>query len=324
MTPGTAEVQNDQGGWDVIPPTPPPSAPVVTPDEPDTPVKAETPAPVADPEKPAKPRNDPQARIDQAIARQRDAERRAEQAEQRARDLEARTKPVEAPKPVTEDPEPDPANLQTYPEGQYDRKFIKDQARWEARQEFKAARAAQEQQDAAARHEDAFKAKVQVFGTRLAEAAKADTDLMTRIDQRLLGARPLSLLNAADKQALKSIPDPTERDQWAFRCFLADQWIDSDHAIAILEHLSDPQTFQRFATLPPNQVIRELAKLEARASAAPVPDSAPAPVQKSKAPPPVDPVGSSPHSGTAEEPGDDASDDEWYRWKQARAKRGRR
>lgn len=331
-----AQEQNTDGTWVDIPPDPPsaplPEKPAVpaeeADDEPETPAAAD-PKPAAV-EKPAekKPRNDPQARIDQMRAKQteaerraHEAERRAEDAERRARDLAAATRqqPPAAAAPPQADKFPDYATyLQSHPEASLEQ-WLDDRDTW--RDERRDAQIRERTE--AERLDTTFKTKASTFGERFAQAAKADPDLKDRINERLLGVKPYSTLTAEDKAIIRAIPDPMERERVAFECFLADQWIDSEHAVALLEHLSDPKEFQRLVTLPPNQVIRELTKLETRLSAAP--DRGPAPDAKpvtSKAPPPVQPLRSSPHVSD-DEPGDDADDDTWARWEIARMKRQR-
>lgn len=48
------------------------------------------------------------------------------------------------------DPEPDPNDTTRYPDGQFDRKFLKDQARWEVRQELQAQTAKQREAEQSA------------------------------------------------------------------------------------------------------------------------------------------------------------------------------
>ena len=76
--------------------------------------------------------------------------------------------------------------------------------------------------------------------------------------------------------------------------------------MALVEHLSDPKEFQRLATLPPTQVVRELAKVEARLGAAAPSERGAAPrPTASQARPPITPLGTTPHAAA-----DDGSDDE--------------
>lgn len=118
--------------------------------------------------------NSAQARIDKAVKAQRTAERRADAAERRADSLEQRLAGIEArlnggaggAKPAntnSSDTEPDPSK---YEGGEFDAKYIRDLARYEAtkaarestRQSAQAAQT-QEQQQAAA----AFKAQIEEF-----------------------------------------------------------------------------------------------------------------------------------------------------------------
>ena len=122
-------------------------------------------------------------------------------------------------------------------------------------------------------------------------AIKPDGDLFT--------------LTREDKAIIAALPKP-QQDQFAFLCFLADQWIDSDHAVALLEYVSDPHAFQRLATLPPDQVIRTLARVEAGFAAAPGSSGPVAKPSASQAHPPIKPLGSAPRAPDA----DDGSDDE--------------
>src|SRR6185295_19331999 len=132
-TEGIVQEQNDQGQWiDIAPDTPmfERAKPAPTSDQGDDAEEGvETPPPAAakpaegTADKPAadskkgKPRHDPEARISQAVDRQREAERRAEEAERRARDLEARTAPKPEPTkpPVAAKPDKFP-NYEKYVE----------------------------------------------------------------------------------------------------------------------------------------------------------------------------------------------------------------
>lgn len=320
--PAAQEFNAETRTWVDIPNEPPTETPVTPPAEPVAETKPVEPAAV-EPKK-AKPREDPEARIGQAIARQRDAERRAEAAERRAEERERELATLRTPKSaptVSDDPEPDPADQQKYPEGQFDRQFIKDQTRWETRQEFKVKEAADREQHADNEQQRA----IQTIGTKLKplfqKAIEGDDTFKARVE-RLVEATPLSLLTHKQRQAINELP-PQERADTLFRAHLADHWTDSDHPVELLEFLSDPAEFQRLATLPPTKVSRELAKLETRFGAASPPAPAPAasvPVSKAKSP--IRPVETS-AAVSDDEPGDNASDDEWFRWRQAHGKRRR-
>jgi hypothetical protein len=260
-----------------------------------------------------KARHDPHARVEQAVAKQREAERRAEQAEQRASALEQERQRLHAPPPPRADAAPaaTPSTEKfprfdqwsaTHPEATHDDYL-------DARDEWRDARTetVQRARQDTAQRTHAFETRAQTFGQRYAEAVQADATLSQRINPQLLTAKPLSTLTTEDKAIISAIPDPTQRNQFAFLCFLADQWIDSDHAVALLEYVSDPREFQRLATLPPDQVIRQLARVEAGFAAAPS-DRGPVakPPAASQAHPPIKPLGSAPRSPDA----DDGSDDE--------------
>jgi exonuclease VII large subunit len=261
-------------------------------------------APV-DEKKPGKPRNDFQARIDQLTAKQREAERRAEDAERRARELEARHAPKEPPaaQPAVEK-FPDYATyLQQHPDASME-------VWMDARDEWRDSRreAQIKEQQETTHLEQTFSAKASGFSEKYKAATTADPTLVDRLDPALLGVRPFSLLTKQDKAAIRAIPNPVERDAVAFRCFLADHWLESEHPVALLEHLSDPAEFQRLASLPPTAVSRELAKLDVGFGAAPPKESsgsAPKPVA-SHARPPFKPLGTTPHTA----PADDGTDDE--------------
>lgn len=220
-------------------------------------------------------RDDPNVAVQSAIGKQREAERRAQAAEAELATLRA-PKPAAAPVPsVAPDAEPNPDDAAKYPDGAFDRKFLKDQARWEARQEIQATQKASREQwerDRAA-HEDNQRA--QAFQTRLAKARANDSSFDTKLD--------LTMPMSAPMQA-----------------YVADSEIGPELLVYLTAHREDTQ---RLVTLHPIQVIREMAKLEAQLEAA---ASGPAPVAKvSHAKPPIQPVGSSPQLAE-----DDGSEDE--------------
>lgn len=257
--------------------------------------------------KAAKPRNDPEARIAQAIGRQREAERRAEEAERRARDLEQRTTPPkqEPAKPVQADrfPRFEEWSAQ-HPDTTHDDYL-------DARDEWRDQRNAAQMRVRAesAQKDQAFSQRAATFGERYTAATESDPDLPQRINQQLLTAKPASTLTEEERQIVRNIPDPREREHFAFMCALADYWIDSEQAVGMLEYLSDPKNFQRLATLPPIPLSRALARVEADlAAASPKEPRGPA----AKSPPasqahaPIKPLGSAPRV-----PDDDTgSDDE--------------
>ena len=83
--------------------------------------------------------------------------------------------PAAQPAPAA-DPEPDPADATTYPDGQYDRKYLKDQARWEARQELATYQQSLKDQATKAERETAERASREQWSTRVATAKAAYAD----------------------------------------------------------------------------------------------------------------------------------------------------
>ena len=90
-----------------------------------------------------------------------------------------------------------------------------------------------------------------------------------------------------------------------FGNFLVEQVFQSEHPKDLLLHLSNLEEVQRLATLPPAQVIRELAKFEAHLDAAPA--HGPAPIAVSHAKRPIQPLGTSHVTASGDPPGDDES-----------------
>src|SRR5207253_2670086 len=87
--------------------------------------------------------------------------------------------------------------------------------------------------DPQARIEQTITQRATSFSYQFAKAREADPAIESRINRDLLTVRPFSTLTAQDQAAIRAIPNPAERDRVAFLCFLADQWIDSDHAVAL-------------------------------------------------------------------------------------------
>lgn len=266
-----------------------------------------------------KPRNDPKARVEQATAKEAAAKRERDEAKAEAAKLQARIAELEArtapkPQPVARpqaapDAEPDPTDTTKYADGQFDRQYLKDQARWEARQELAQRDALQRQQAAMEARAQQVQAVDRQFSERYQAVLAKDPEFASKVDPRLLNTPRAGVL-----------ANPAEA---TFGNFLVEQVFQSEQPDVLLLHLSDPAVVQRLATLPPAVVIRELAKLEvshgAASSAAPA-SKAPA-ISQAKAP--IRPVGSSPLV-SSDEPGDEASDEEWRRHWEAAELRKRR
>ncbi len=223
----------------------------------------------------------------------------------------AQPKPQEQVKPQAAqpdagtDPEPDPGNNEKYPDGQFDRKYLKDQARWEARQEFQSI-----QQQQRERYETAQRERQQ-FERQQAEVTRIKT-LETRM-----------------KQAFTS--DPSLESRLSNVSMTRPMWdvaMESEKPHQILAYMAEhPEEAERIASLPPLHAFRALSRIEYELDAAAnLTGSASGEKPKTSAHPPVSPVSGShavPRSG---EPGPDASYDEHKAyWNKVEAEsRGRR
>lgn len=268
-------------------------------------------------------RDDPQEAVKSAVAKQREAERERDSIKaelEAARKDNQQPKPRPEPPPPTpprseparpapspaEDPEPDPA---AFAEGQFDRGYLKAQARWEARQEFREQQRATEQFAVQQRALALDQEQVQQFTTKLQTAQAEDPQFAAHVKAAVLREGPspvdVRLLETPRLSALK----PGERA--TFGNFLVEQVFHSEHPKDLILYLSNVAEVQRLSQLPPDQVIREIARFEASLSrpAAATPAPAPAP-PRSQARPPIRPVGGSAQVANDEPPGDDASEAE--------------
>jgi hypothetical protein len=266
-------------------------------------------------------RHKPNDRINLAVGAQREAERRADAAERRLAELEARqqaqappaaparpqARPEARPAPSgdPDDPEPDPDNLQRYPDGQFDRKYLKEQSRWEARQELRTVHRYQQEAAATQRQRQALE-------TRAGEVAQAlqaagPSFLNDRVDPRLADAVPLSLI--------PHVPPDRRPQRVTIANWAAEQVFRSDRPAELAAHLSDPQEIQRLATLlrehGEQAALRAIARIEAGLGAAPA--AAARPVVPSQARKPIQPLGSSPQMADPYEVSDDLDVDEHIR-----------
>lgn len=241
--------------------------------------------------KPAK--KDPQKRIDQVVYEREEAKREAarmkseserqigslrEEFQRELAELKRMARP-EPPKAEPQgDPEPDPANTEKYPDGQFDRKYLKDQARWEARQEFA------DQQKAYSERQQADQAQRQ--------QAERETHERTRIQK--LGQRMQSAFQTNPDLQAKLETVAMTRPMW-------DVVIESAIPDQLLAYMADhSEEAERLSSLPPLHAFRELSRIEYQLEqAAALTGAAPA-KPKTSAHPPVSPVSgshSAPKSG---------------------------
>lgn len=267
---------------------------------------AKTAAPVTEPVvakvKPAKPRID-ELTFQREEARREAAELKADRDAAR-RELEAirAAKPPAAPVADPRDVEPNPADAAKYPDGQYDRAYIKDQARYEARQEIRAQQAEARTKYDADQRERVIGTRIDKYLERVVAVAPYD-EFMTRVSPAIQALKPSHALAPGER--------PTAQTA------LADALLDSETPTALMLHLTEhTDTFRRLLTLHPIQVIREIGKIEARLDTAPSGSvSAPG---ISQAKPPIKPVGSAPTVSDDEDLSNDADLDKHIRVENAR------
>lgn len=182
-----------------------------------------------------KPRRSPQERIDELTRLRRDAEREAEYWKAKAlQPSEAQPAREAQHQPQEASDEPDPAD---YDHGENDLRYVRDLARWEARQEFKAMAEQERRQQRAS-------SVRQNFETRKAELYPE--------------GEPQGL------QRFLSLPTLPEA--------VVEIVGESEIGPKIADHLgANPAELRRLEGMSPIQQARELTRLEARLSAPPKP-----------------------------------------------------
>lgn len=141
-----------------------------------------------------------------------------------------------SPAPGATDPEPDPEDTSRYPDGLYDRRFMKDQANWEAREVLRSERAAAIERHQQAEAQDRAFKRLEAFYERVNEAKAKYPDF----EQKL---------------STVQIREGSPIDVWV---------MDSDLGAELLYGpLSNVAEVRRIAALPALQQVRELVKLEA-------------------------------------------------------------
>jgi hypothetical protein len=259
----------------------------------------------------AKKKRSLQDRIDEITAekyasqRERDAAKAEADALKRELTALKAPKPQEQPKPPTEKFPRYDEYLQGHPDASLE-DWMDARDTWRDGQREKQIREVQAKH---AQERDRAQRAGQL-AERWTKDAEADPALAEGLDTRLTDAWPISLLSPDQK--------PT------FWNAVAEGILRAPNPLKLTRYLTDHEPeLRRLATVPPDDFFWEMASLATRIGAASSTGPASKPQPKtSTAPPPIKPVsGSSPVAET-EEPGDDASDDEWYRWQQSR--KGRR
>lgn len=276
------------------------------------------------PEQPkAKPRNSIQAKIDQAVGRQREAERRADAAERElAQSRQPREQPQARREPQYTRAKPTEAEIgtkyQDYPA------FIEDLQDWKLEQRD-AQQAEHNQRAAVAQRHEQHATK---FSERIAKAEEGDPQFWTKIAPEIADLVPSS---SYDPMQLRSAADAARQGNPQARLFLgkvgiADAIFDSEYSTELMAHFSaNLQAFQRLSTLPPRLLDREIGRLEGMFSRPAAASSGPAPKTPviSSAPPPIKPVGTTASTAERDPLAEDLDIDEHIRVMNARDKKGR-
>jgi hypothetical protein len=184
---------------------------------------------------------------------------------------------VPAPREAASDPEPDANDSTKYPDGQYDRAYVKDMGLWAAREvgrQEQATRYQAEHAQRAAAQVRAQQAQFAKYAETFTAAKQADPDRIARIDARLLR------LDTSASLAEGQQPTVGHR--------VADAVVAAADPIALLEALSDPAvetTLARAYAVSDAELYRAIGRLEGR------PAATPPTKHVTSAPPPVTTLG---------------------------------
>lgn len=239
-----------------------------------------------------KKRSSLQAKIDAQTAKQRQAERERDTERERATSLERELHALKQPKSETKPaeprytrPKPTEAEIGTKYEAYGD--YVEDLTDWKVEQRD-VQRAEHEQRTAIQR---SHAQHAETFSERIAEAEKTDPEFWSKLSPAVVNLRPSGSLEPGERPtALTAI---------------ADVIFTSEHTTDLMLHFSEhPKDLQRLSTLPPNQLFREMGKLEAQFTRPAAAPSGPAakPLPVSHAAPPIKPVGSTASAGAEPDP----------------------
>lgn len=248
-----------------------------------------------------------QARIDAQTAKQRQAERERDQERDRASRLEGELQALKQPKQTqSESPRytrPKPTEDEIGTKYETYGAYVEDLTDWKVEQRDVQQAERSQQSAIQQRHEQ----HAQSFSTRIAEAEKTDPDFWSKMHPDVVNLRPSGSIDPREMRAARDAArqgDPRARGYLA-TIAIADVIFTSEHTTDLMLHFSEhPKEFQRLSTLPPNELFREMGRLEAQyvrpAAASSGPAAKPLPV--SSAAPPIKPVGSTASAGADLDP----------------------
>jgi hypothetical protein len=311
----------------------PVEAPAVVVDEPIEPEPLDAAEDTEQPEPQKKDRRSLQAKIDAQTAKQRQAER--ERDEYRTR-LEA----LERAQPKREEPaKAEPQYTRAKPtEAEIGSKYadypayIEDLTDWKLEQRDAQQAAQQEQRAIHERRraiETQHESQTKQFRSRVDTTIKDNPQWWATIDpevKRLAPSAEYDPRNLQEAHAALRSSDPRDREEaTAFlgRTAIADVLLSSEYALEVMATLT-AKDIQRLSTLPPNQLFREMGRLEGSVTRPAAAPSGPAPVKAiSHAPAPIKPVGTAASTGERNPLEEDLDIDEHIRVMNARDKKGR-
>jgi hypothetical protein len=223
--------------------------------------------------------------------------RRAEELERGGQQPRQETKPQPQ---QTDDPEPDPADTTKYPEGQFDRAFIRDQARWAARQETNARFSTRDDQAAEARRVEAEHAAVSQWQQTLPEARKKYADF---------------------DAVLERIPNTPENAPIVRLMMGSPVGNDVVYVLGTAQDNSGVALMDRYRSLNPEQKTRFLYHIEAQLLHAQRTAATRTATSKTNAPMPTTPVNTSANAAQATDWSRNDDPDQLSRWKANRQRR---
>lgn len=217
---------------------------------------------VTDGEDQPRPKHTAQERINEMTRLRREAERERDHWREQALAAQQRPEPAQpAYEPQQGDYEPDPA---AYAHGEADAAYVRDLARYEARQEFAYQRQAYEAQQ----QEQAQQQAAQRAAAAQHQAWQAAIDAGT----------------AKYPDFHEVVVESAERQAWPCTDTMAEAITTSEAGADVAYHLAkNPTEARRIAALTPLAQVREITRLEQRVAAPPAP---PTPPKIPGAPPP--------------------------------------
>lgn len=279
--------------------------------EEEKPVAEEKPEP--EEEKSRRERRSAEGRVREATAKAAEARRLLEEERRRNEDIAARLERLErGEKPRAEperpprgfdpqDPKPRIEEFADNPVG-----FVESLTDWKVRAERRAIEAEHAQRQQVERFQRAVDERVGKFLEKIEETRKADPAVFGRIAPEIEGLTPSFLLPAGER--------PTALNA------IADEILASDDAPRLMAHLSEhPDVFQRLATLPPRELVRQMARIEASLAGATTgpPPQAPPYIPTAQAGP-TRPVVGAPTATDADLDPDTVTLDDWVKHYNAR------